>query len=270
MTATALPQGAVVKTGEIPGHPSPSKLVEVPAGEVSVGQLLQLALEKGTPVEALEKLVALHERVADRAAGQEFARALAAFQQECPPITHSKKAQIVTKGGGKFSYTYAELDAIAREINPILAKHGLSYSWNTSVDDKGIRLTCECIIRHINGHIAPASTFSLPIGNDSAMSEQQKVGAASTYAKRQTLIAALGITTSDDDFDGAAKVDPTPINEDQLIALQDLLTESGRTLPKFLDYLGVDSLEKLPRVRFNEAKAALENIIATKAKKAKP
>lgn len=262
------PAGAVVKTGAPPSAPATRS--ESPMSETdSVRQLLQMAIEKSMPVESLEKLLAMHERVADRAAGQEFARALAAFQKECPPITHSKKAKIVTSGGGNYSYTYAELDAIARVINPILAQHGLSYSWNTTVDERN-RLTCECIVRHVNGHIAAPATFSLPIENKSAMSEQQKVGAAATFAKRQSLIAALGITTSDDDFDGAAQVDPTPVNEDQVIALQDLLTESGRTLPKFLAFLGVDSLEKLPRVRFNEAKAALENIIAAKGKKVKP
>ena len=251
------PASAVARRGDTAGV----NQLTVPADggqRGSITQLLHLAIEKGTPVEALEKLVGLHERLADREAAQEFARALAAFQAECPPITHSKKAKIVTSGGGSYSYTYAELDAIARVVNPILAKHGLSYSWNTAVDEKN-RLTCDCIVRHINGHIALPATFSLPIDNKSAMSEQQKVGAAATFAKRQSLIAALGITTSDDDFDGAAAaaVDPTPVNAAQLRTLENLLDEAGADPEKFLKYLDVEALKDLPAVRFQEAKAAL-------------
>lgn len=244
---------AVVKSGEPPRAP----VIHAPEGKVSMTALLQLAVEKGLPVEQMEVLARLHDRARDREAAEEFARAMSAFQQECPPITHSKKAKITTTGGGSYSYTYAELDAIARVINPICAKHGLSYSWNMSVDEKN-RLTCECVVRHLNGHIAPPSTFTLPIDNKSAMSEQQKVGAAATFAKRQTLIAALGITTSDDDFDGAAQVDPTPITEDQATHLEDQIAETQTDLRRFLKHFEIAKVADLPRVQYKAALAVLD------------
>lgn len=256
-TQSELPIGAaVVKSGE----PMRAPAVAVHAdenGNISPSQLIMAAIDRGIPAESLEKLVALQERMSDRQAAIEFASAMAAFQQECPPIQHSKEAKITTKTGGSFKYTYAELDEIARKVNPILAKHGLSYSWDSSVDEKGVMLTCTCTVRHINGHVGPPSNFALPIANDSAMSPQQKVGAALTFAQRRTLSSALGLTTTDDDTD-AAQVDPTPINDDQLSHLEDLITETKVNRARFLKFLNVEDLATLPAVRYKEAVNALE------------
>ncbi|HMC55008.1 MAG TPA: ERF family protein [Gemmatimonadaceae bacterium] len=233
-------------------------------GGTSVTDLLHLAVENGTPVEALEKLVDLHERIAEREARMEFVRALASFKAKCPPIVHSRTANFATRGGQKVSYSYTELDELARIIDPVLTEHGFSYGWDERLD-KGM-VTTTCTLYHVSGH-SRQSSFTLPADNDSAASPQQKIGMADTYASRRSLIAVLGLTTADKD-PRPAEIDPTPINEDQVIALQDLLVEAGRTLPKFLSFLGVESLEQLPRVRFNEARSALDTIIAAKSQKA--
>lgn len=258
---------SLVKTGE-PAARAVDQRRDVAVAEPSVGQLIQMALEKGADVDKLEKLIALHERVSDRRAAIEFAEAMAAFQAECPPITHSRKAKITTSSGGGYEYTYAELDAIARAVNPILAKHGLSYSWDTSINEKGW-LHCTCTVRHINGHVASPANFSLPTeSSNPGMSAQQKVASATTFAKRQSLIAALGITTSDDDFDGGgASVDPRPISAKQLQEIEDLVTEAQPDLPKFLAHLGVTALPQLPLSRYREAVSFLRQKIEQDKKK---
>jgi hypothetical protein len=230
-------------------HPA---AVAIPATS-SITHLLQTAVEKGTPVEALEKLVALHERMEAREAAQAFANAMAAFQSACPSIKKSSTADIVTRKGGRYSYTYAELDEIARTVNPILAKHGLSYSWDSTVE-AGM-LNCVCTIRHIKGHFT-TSRLSLPVASESAMSEQQKYGAALTFAQRRTLSSGLGLTTTDEDAD-AADFDRTPINAMQLIQLEDMIEDSGADKGRFLKFIGVDKLGELPAVHFEQAMNAL-------------
>ena len=74
-----------------------------------ISRLLQTAIEKEIPVEALEKIVALHERVADREAAKEFASAMALFQSECPPIP--KKSTAVVKKDGVVQYTGGHMPA---------------------------------------------------------------------------------------------------------------------------------------------------------------
>lgn len=226
----------------------------------SPAQLLHFAIAQNLPVESLERIVALSERMQDRAAAQEFAQAMAAFQRECPPIKKSSTAKIATRGGGSYSFNYAELDEIASVVNPILAKHGLSYSFDSKLDKE--LLTCVCTVRHINGHSVP-STFTLPTANESAMSAQQKVGAALTFAKRQSLTAALGITTTNED-PSVADANPAVINEDAALEIEELLTESGSNRARFLDFMGVERVVDIRVVDYKKAVNALGNALKRK------
>lgn len=231
-------------------------LAAITGGSVGgIQQLLQLAIEKGAGVEALEKLVGLHERVTAREAALEFARQLADFQANCPAIGKNKTAEIATKGGGRYSYQYAPLEEIVRIVKPLLVARGFSYGWDSDVT--GGQLRCTCTLRHVNGH-STAGSFTLPVENPSAMSPQQKVGAALTFAQRKTLESVLGLNTTEDDTDAVSReIDPTPVSSDQLIELEDLVAESGTDLKRFLKYLAVGALKDLPAARYGEAKAAL-------------
>lgn len=201
--------------------------------------MLNLAIERGVSVEALEKLVALHERVSDRAAAQEFAEALAAFQAECPPIGKTSKAKIVTRGGGSYEYSFAALDTIANAIRPLLRKHGLSYGWDSAIRDRLLHTTCR--LRHVNGHQETA-TFSCPTESSSAMSEQQKHAAALTFARRQSLIQVLGLTTAEPDTDAA---NPEPITKEQAAELRDSLQDLEANEARFLEYMEVEAFEDI-------------------------
>lgn len=230
----------------------------------SVFQLMQQAIEKGTDPAALEKLMDLAERVTKREAALEFHRALAAFQAECPPIGKVKEAKIATKSGGSYSYTFAPLEEIARVVKPLLLKHGFSYGWDSTVTAG--QLSCACTLRHINGHSTSAN-FTLPTENTSAMSPQQKVGAALTFAQRKTLESVLGLNTTEEDTDAIAReVDPTPITSDQLLALEDMVLETEVDLPRFLKYLEVAALKDLPAARYQQAVAALNEKKTRRAK----
>lgn len=236
---------------------APNALVVVSA-EVPISAILDRAVQQGMAPEALEKLVALFNQQQDRAAAREFSGAMAAFQTECPPIPKTSTASIVTKSGAKYAYTYAELDEIARTIGPYLHKHGLSYSWDSS-EDKG-SIVCTCIVRHANGHRETAK-FACPTDSAASMSGAQRQAAALTYARRQSLVQALGLTTADTDTDAARHepaADPTPITADQAANLKVLIDEVKPDMPKMLAYFGVESIEQIPAARFKEAVAGLE------------
>lgn len=230
----------------------------------SVRDLLQMAVEKGTPVEALEKLMNLHERATARDAATQFVQALARFKAKLPPIVHSRKVSFTTRSGTKTNYSYTELDELARHIDPGLTEEGFSYSWDQKFD--GQFVTTTCTLFHVGGHSRQAS-FTLPSQNDSAASPQQKIGMADTYASRRSLIAVLGLTTADTD-PGVAEIDPTPITEEQAIQVEDLVTDTQANLPKFLEFMGVAKIADIPAVRYNEAVAALKEI--GKQRKSRP
>ncbi len=225
--------------------------------DVTPGQLILAAMEKGVSVDVIEKLVALKERIEDRDASRAFNRAMAAFQAECPMIAKKTTAKITTSSGGSYSYTYAELDEIVATIAPLVEKHGFSYTWDARVETGGL-LTCTIRIRHIDGH-SETSSFTLPTDTKSAMSSQQKQAAANTFAKRQTLISGFGLTTTDEDTDGAEPNDPTVITEDQVVALEDELTNGAVNRARFLSFMGVETIGQIRAIDYQRAVNAIRS-----------
>jgi hypothetical protein len=224
-------------------------------GATSMQQLLHFAIEKGTPVEQLERLVDLAERMEAKQAARAFHTALARFQDKVEPVFRAKTAEVTMQAGGKFSYKYAELDDIVHAIKSPLHEEGLSYTWNTRVDKN--MLTVDTVVRHVEGH-SETTSFTLPIDNKSAMSEQQKYGAALTFGQRRGLSAALGLVTTSEDPD-SPKLDPTPISDDQATVINDLLTETRMPLSRFLKYFEAASVDKIRAVDYQTAVGILED-----------
>lgn len=234
-------------------------------GAASITALLHLAVEKGTPVAELKELVALHEHMEKRAAAKAFAVAMKAFQTECKSIKHNKTAKITLKGGGQFSFTYASIDEVAEVINPILAEHGLSYTWNAASNESGALITVTCLVSHVDGH-SVASSITLPTASDSAMSPQQKISAANNFGRRLSLESALGITTSQEDRAEPNAADQTPISDDQATALLDMVRETGADLSRFLNFMSIQSLDALPARRYGFAVQTLHDMQKRRAK----
>lgn len=230
----------------------------VPARTGEVSELVRLAIEEKVSVEVLERLVSLQERVTDRAAEAAMNDAIRRFQQECPQIAKTAEANIATKSGSSFKYHYAPLSEIAAVIRPILAACGLSYTWDSETD--GQRVAVTCTLHHVEGAKRTA-TFSGPATSNSGASDIQKVGAAITYARRQSLVQVLGLVMADGDTDGAEPVeDDTAVNEEQLANLQAVFDEVRGTFnePKFFAFFGCESLSGIPAARYAEALAILE------------
>lgn len=221
-----------------------------------VSGLVALALREKVPVEVLERLVALQERVADKDARAVFFGAVAAVQEAVTEIPKTKTAKIETAAGGTFTYTFAPLEAITRTIRPLLKKHGLSYSWTTEPGAAGF-LNVICVLRHIEGHEERAS-FPVPTATKAAMSEAQKHGAALTYGKRQSLTSVLGLTAADPDTDAPAEDTSEEISDEQLANLEDLLLETGADRTKFLDYFNLGTLSQITTKQYPAAVRALE------------
>ena len=228
---------------------------QVPAQAGEVSELVSLAIREKVPVEVLERLVALQERVTERNARMAFFEAVAAFQEEVTEIPKSRTAKIATRGGSSYSYTFAPLESITRTIRQPLRNHGLSYSWDTEPGERPDVLDVVCVLRHIDGH-EERSRFPVPMKTDAAMSDAQKAGAALTYGRRQSLVAVLGLTTADEDNDAPAEV--AFITDSQAADLEALASEVKADRAAFLKFLGVSSFAAIPAARYREAVASLE------------
>lgn len=232
-------------------------LAVVPSSADSeVGQLIRLALEKGQDPKELYAL--LREERGHRAR-MEFSQAMANFKGECPPIPKRHDSQFdVTDKGVKRKRKYADLEDIDRIIAPIMAKHGLHYRWGSAVV-KDAMLSQSCIVSHVAGHFEE-STITLPTGSAAGCSEAQKYMSASTYARRYSLIAAAGLTSCDEDTDGADDGDPGEcITTEQSMALNDALIDCGGNRETFLKAFQIDKLAALPASRFDQAWQSIQD-----------
>jgi hypothetical protein len=226
-----------------------------------VAQLFAMA--ESLDPDALERMVALAERVQDRQAAMAIQDAHADFQAECPPIRHNEKASIKTNTGGSYSYTYATLDTIATTVRPLLNRHGLSYTWDSEVNDN--RVTCTCYLRHVSGGERTA-TFTAEMDTAAKMSGPQKAAAALTYAKRQSLIQVLGVTTADSDTDAALAHAPEPstITEKQVERVQEMMEKAGpAATDRVLKWAKVARVEDIPAEKYGDAVVALHRAMDT-------
>ena len=175
--------------------------------------LIAQAIEKGASIEMLERLVGLAERMQASMALKAYRQAVAQFQRDCPAIKKTRKASIMTRGGGSYEYSYAELDQVLAVVQPVLAENGLSVSWDTGGDANSV--TAECILSHADGHSERSGKMTVPIHisvNDAGATPAQRVGIARTYACRYTLLNIIGKSPERDlDGQGASSGErPTP------------------------------------------------------------
>jgi hypothetical protein len=161
-----------------------------------VSGFIQQAIQKKLPVEVMERLFVLHKEVKAEQAKEEFVLALANFQAKVPIIKKTKK--VLNKDGRTIRYMYAPMDSVIQQIKKPLADNGFSYTWDSSREEKHIKVVCK--LTHIAGY-REKSTFDIPIVDSQYMTSPQSYATAQSYAKRYTLLNVLGIGTADEDND---------------------------------------------------------------------
>jgi hypothetical protein len=216
--------------------------------------MLNRAVAQGAGVEVLAKLMDLQERHERNLARRAFDAALADAKSELPVIFKNRTVDF-TSAKGRTNYRHEDLAEIARTVDPILAKHGLSYRFRTSsAPNEPISVTC--IVSHRQGYYEENTLVG---GKDDSGNKNplQQVGSTLTYLQRYALKAALGLAASTDDDAGGVE-DSTTITDAQLSDLQRLADEVGADVEKFCIYLKVPSLADIPAGMFKRAKTALE------------
>lgn len=216
--------------------------------------MLNKAVAQGADISVLEKLMALQERWEANQARKAFDEAMAAAKAEIPTITKNREVDF-TSGKGRTNYRHEDLAEIARTVDPILSRHGLSYRFRvTSNINEPVTVTC--VISHRAGH---SEETMLSAGRDDSGNKNsiQAVGSAITYLQRYTLKAALGLAASADD-DGNDAEAPDYITRDELGRLVALADEVGADKERFCRYLRVGSLAEIPAKQFDHAVSLLE------------
>lgn len=180
--------------------------------------LLEMAVQNGADITQLKELMDLQERWEQKQAKKSFLEALSRFQTLVPELKKNKTATVTSRtGGAGFSYKYADLGSIANQIKEALNACGLSYRWEFAETNGKMKVTC--IVSHLDGH---SETTSMEAGadNSGAKNDIQQKGSTHTYLQRYTLIGALGLSTAEDDKDGAGRKGGKAVQDDSVDYLE--------------------------------------------------
>jgi hypothetical protein len=165
-----------------------------------VNMIERVVMNPDADLDKLERMLAMKERMDAQNARIAFSRALAEARAEIPPIIKDATVDF-TSSKGRTHYRHETLAGIAKAIDPILSRYGLSYRFRTDQGQGGVRVTC--IVQHSLGHFEE-TTLSGSADQSGNKNGFQAVGSAVTYLQRYTLKAALGLSAEVDDDAQAA------------------------------------------------------------------
>lgn len=186
--------------------------------------LIAQAIDKGLPVETMERLLAMRTALKAEAAKEAYDEAMANFQAECPIVGKGKE---VKNRSGVVMYHYAPLEAIVSEVKDIIGKHGFSYSIKTEIKENAVKVTC--IVKHKGGH-SEMSDMEVPLATRTdIMSAPQQTAATMTFAKRYAFCNSFGIMTGDEETDAIEKKIEEKATMEQHTEIELLAAEAGMT-----------------------------------------
>ncbi len=226
-----------------------------PRNVVTATDMLSQALASGAGVEVIEKLMALRDRQEATMARRAFDEALAAAKAEIPVIAKNRKVDFSSQKG-RTHYAYEDLGEIARTVDPILGKYGLSYRFRVKTEQGQVHVTC--IVAHREGHFEETT---LPAGYDQSGNKNsiQAVGSTITYLQRYTLKAALGLAASDDDDGSKANEKQIAlITDEQRDRILDLIEQTDTDITQFCKVGKIDAIGEMLAADYESAVRLLE------------
>lgn len=205
------------------------------------------------PVERIEQLFALHQRVQADQARKSYAAAMAACQSDVSPVT-------VNASNPQTRSKYATYDALDRALRPAYSKHGFAISYNTATPSPDV-LRVIAYVSHADGHEREFS-IDMPADGKGAkggdvMTKTHATGSALSYGKRYLLGAIFNAATSKDDDGNAASGGSGVITGEQAEELTKLISETRTDIHKFLAMGGIESLSDMPARDFHAARGLL-------------
>jgi len=217
-----------------------------------VSVIERIAMTPDLPIERLERMLDMKERMDKQAAQAQHAAAFAMASARFPAIP--------LNGVGHNNKRYATLKDIIAKTRPILSENGLALNFAVDTGET-IRVTAR--LSHVSGHVETVS-IDLPRDSSGSKNAVQAVGSSQTYGQRYTAQAILGLSLGEDTEDDGAASTPGTVTADQFIALRDKAAEAGIDPDKICKAHGVTDLQVFPAKDFDAAMKRLDRDIAEK------
>lgn len=241
--------------------PQAIQVAETAAAPSLMEVIARAAADPNADAEKMERLLGMYERITAQQAKMAYTSALAEMQPQLPEIDRRGRITIKEKNSDTIiqSTPYATWEDTNTAIRPVLHAHGFALSFRVGQAQDG-KIEVTGVLSHREGH-QEETTLTLMHDSSGSKNAVQAVGSSVSYGKRYTAMALLNITSRapmDRDDDGDAADPNFWIGEEQVSDLVALMDEVKADRTKFLNFLKIDTLARLPKKRFQEAVKALE------------
>ena len=253
----------------------PEGRIVAPQNAAMVSMIERIVMDPTIGIDRLERMLAMKERMEDRArededraARQAYYSAMAKCQAELPVVAKNKKNDH-TKSN------YADLAAIEQQAMPIIHKYGFAAMFQPSGYNEQGELQIKWKISHEGGH-SESDIAGIPV--DSAGSQgkvnktgTQAFGSTATYGRRYLLCMLFNISTGDDnDGNRVREDDAETITPEQVKAILTLLEETDSDIERFCQVGKIEAVPHMLARNFESAVAILNRKKARMAERTAP
>lgn len=183
--------------------------------------LLGQVLSSGN-IEVLERYIALRKSEEERQSRIAFEDAFSRMRAELPSVGKHKDNKA-------FNSKYAPIEDIQRVCDPIIYKHGFSYSWREEAIAEGKRVWMDIFGF---GHTR-SNYFDCPkIPGNNAQNALHTAQIMTSYGKRNTLVSGFGIVVEGEDSDGQITDDIEQLRLDLTALLEERDNNKQLKLPQ--------------------------------------
>jgi hypothetical protein len=234
-----------------------------------ISMIERVALNPQIPIERLESLLTMKERLDDRAREAEEREQVKAYHRAMAVCQSKLKVVAKNKSNTQTSSKYADLAALSKAVDPVIHENGFSLSFSPAGTSESGDQLLEWTIAHCDGHIK-TGIAALPTDKTGAKGNVNKTdmhafGSAATYGRRYLKLMLFDIATGDDD-DGNAAGGVQFITEDQCNELFTMAEAAHADKIKFCETLGVEGFPSIPANQFFKAKSWLQAKMLQKKK----
>ncbi len=253
----------------------------IPANDAPmVAMIERIAMDPSIPIERLEQMLAMKERMEDRARDQlredreyeaktAYFAAMSACQKALPVVVKNRR-NTHTKSN------YADLAAIEEQAMPVIYEHGFGVSFQPDGYNELGELLIKWEISHAGGYVRNG-VGAIPVDGAGAKGGVNKTGtqafgSTATYGRRYLLCMLFNISAGDD-RDGnvppADEGDQEHITDAQASVIRELIGKAELEIEQFCNHWKIEAIPDIPSSKFNDVLGSLRRRIAVIADRAK-
>lgn len=235
-----------------------------PQGESSaiISMIERAARDPSVDIDKFERLMAMKERVEQESAKRAFHEAMSAAQGEIPQVVRNAENSHTRS-------KYATLEAISKELTPIITRHGFSMSFDTADSPLPGHYRLVCQLGHSAGYCrdyhADLPSDAAGSGGKVNKTAIQAFGSTISYGRRYLTMLIFNVAITNEDNDGnsirsqeAAPVSDEMLSAGELSAIRNALVFAGKDEARFCKHIGVAKLEDVYADKFTACLAIIK------------